>query len=92
MANNKRSLPLPAQSEYYRAVVAVLKELEDAVSVEQMESGVAARLSLTKAARQIPQPDDTRTKFQYDLAWSRTRLKQAGILENIERGLWRLTP
>lgn len=39
----------------------------------------------------VPHGDTGRTELEYRLAWSRTGLRRAGLIENSSRGVWSLT-
>jgi restriction system protein len=39
----------------------------------------------------VPHGTGTRTELEYRLAWARTHLKMAGVIENSTRGVWSLT-
>lgn len=80
----------PKYDEMFNPLIQALKELGGSASVAELEEKVAEIMQL---------PDDVlneihngnRTKFSYNLAWTRTYLKGYGILENSSRGVWVLT-
>jgi restriction system protein len=61
------------------------------MTIEEMVDAVGAAMSLTDAQREVAHGDTGQTEFGYRLAWARTYLKKAGVLENSVRGVWRLT-
>lgn len=87
---------LPHRNELMRPTVEAIQALGGSASVEEIVERVisllgvpdelASRPYVSKRGRQDP-----RTQLEYDLAWARTYLKQLGILENSERGVWALT-
>lgn len=60
--------------------------VEKVISTLGVPDELASQPYVTKRGRQDP-----RTQLEYDLAWARTYLRQLGILENSERGVWSLT-
>ena len=87
---------LPHRNELMRPIVDAIKVLGGSGSVDEIVEKVitllgipdelAAQPYVSKRGRQDP-----RTQLEYDLAWARTYLKQLGVLENSERGIWALT-
>lgn len=76
----------------YDAIVAVLKQLGGSATRREIDEGVAEHMSLSdEQISQLHDKKGTRTRLNYNLAWSRTYLKATGILNNSERGIWLLT-
>lgn len=48
-------------------------------------------LDLTEEVLEIPSGKHNRSKVEMRLSWTRTRMKQFGILENSAKGVWALT-
>ena len=82
---------LPSFESYFPPTVASLKARGGSMTIEEMEEAVAAAMQLTDELRAVPHGDGPRSQFDYELAWVRTYLKKVGVLENSERGVWRLT-
>jgi hypothetical protein len=89
---NKRHL-LPGYGAYIIPTVSVIKRFADGATIRQIEAGVMAELNLTAQQVEFPRPNpkESRSEFQYRLAWVRTNLKRSGIVTNISRGVWILT-
>jgi len=83
-------MAVPTYDELFNPLLEALKNLGDSASIPELESAVAAILGLTEEDISIIHKGN-RTKFSYNLAWSRTYLKWFGLLENSERGVWSLT-
>jgi restriction system protein len=60
--------------------------VERVISMLEIPDELANQPFVGKRGRREP-----RTQLEYDLAWARTYLKQLGILEHSERGVWALT-
>lgn len=83
-------MTVPHYDEMFNALLEVLRKLGGSASNTEMESGVADILKLTE--EQINEMHrGNRTKFSYRLAWTRTYLKNYGLIENSSRGVWSLT-
>jgi restriction system protein len=87
-----RHLALPSVSDFFRPVVAALRELGGSGSVDEIDRRTIELMNIPEEVTAIPQnPDtDTRSLVEYRLAWARTYLKNAGILDNSSRGVWAL--
>jgi len=57
---------------------------------DEIYQKVCDLLSLDDAILAIPHGDTGRSEVEYRLAWSRTYLARYGLIENPERGFWRL--
>lgn len=75
-------------------LVQALKSLGGSGTIEEINTKVAEIAGLTDAQLEVlhnPAKGGV-TEIEYRLGWSRTYLKQYGILENSSRGIWALTP
>lgn len=78
----------------YQAIMLPLLELSGDNEIHRMRDAVellADRFSLTEEEKQELMPDGRRSRFKYNVAWSRTYLKKAGLLEDPKRGEFRIT-
>jgi hypothetical protein len=85
---------VPAFDEMMQALVDGLKQLGAESTIQEINDKVASLLQLSTAQLSIlhkPDSADKRTKFEYNLAWTRTYLKNAGYIDNVKRGKWALT-
>lgn len=74
---------LPLYEDYFIPAVESLRARGGTATISQMETDVARALALSQEQREIPHGLETRTEFQYRLAWVRSYLKFAGAAENI---------
>lgn len=83
-------MAVPKFDQMFNAVLDSLRDLGGSASIEELENLVAQQLKLTENdLAQIHK--GSRTKLSYNLAWARTYLKNAGLIDNSERGIWTLT-
>lgn len=76
--------------ELFNPTIQALKKLGGSGSVAEIEDEVSKILNLSdEEINDIH--NESRTKLSYRLAWARTYLKNAEILENSNRGVWVLT-
>jgi len=81
---------VPRHDEMYNALIKALHELGGSASISEMEDKISENMNLSEEdLNQIHRKN--RTKFSYRLAWTRTYLKNYGILENSAFGVWALT-
>ena len=81
----------PKFDEMFNPLIQALKELGGSASIQEQEEKVAEIMNLSEKDLSEMHTDD-RTKYSYNLAWTRTYLKHYNILENSKRGVWALTP
>jgi restriction system protein len=83
-------MAVPKYDEMYNALLRALQDLGGSASIQEMEKKVAEILNLSeKDINEMHRGN--RTKFSYRLAWTRTYLKNYGLLENSSLGVWALT-
>lgn len=87
---------LPHRNELMSPTVEAVKALGGSASNEEIVDKVIVLLGIPDDLASQPYiskrgNEDGRTQLEYDLAWSRTYLKQLGILDNSARGVWVLT-
>lgn len=68
-----------------------LESLGGSASNEEIEDRTAQIMNLDDEARASLHQGGPMTKFAYRAAWTRSWLKNAGLLENSARGVWSLT-
>lgn len=84
---------LPTVGELLEPLFQAFKLLGGAAAVDELEAAVARILGLSPAQRVVLQDPGrgNQTKLGYRLSWGRTRLKNRGLVEKVERGFWQLT-
>jgi restriction system protein len=82
---------LPSFEKYFPPTVQSMKQRGGSVTIEELEEDVARIMKLPESLLAIPHKTDTRSEFQYQLAWVRTYLKKAGLAQNSSRAVWSLT-
>jgi len=84
---------LPTVGDLLEPLFQAFKLLGGAATVDELEAGVARILGLSPAQRTVRQDPGRgkQTKLGYRLSWGRTRLKNRGLIEKVERGFWQLT-
>ena len=81
---------VPTVDELYEYVLKALKALDGSANIEELNQKVYEIMNLPESVLSVPHGDDGRSKIEYRLAWTRTRLKLAGYLENSARAVWSL--
>jgi restriction system protein len=85
---------MPKMPEFMIPVIDALRDLGGSGSIEEIEAAVSSIMGLTDEQLQIlhkPESGSGRTTVEYRLAWARSYLKKAGLIENSSRGVWALT-
>lgn len=86
------AVDIPPYTAYLWPIIEQLRAYGSSMTIEEMVDVVSASMGLTDAQREVAHGTTGQTEVGYRMAWARTYLKKAGVLENSERGVWRLTP
>lgn len=87
-----RNPEVPTYDAYLWPIIERLRAHGGSMTIEEMVDDVATAMELSERQRGIEHGETGRSEIDYRMAWARTYLKKAGVLENSERGVWRLTP
>ena len=83
----------PVYQEYMNPLLEVLRSQGQALRIEELDRLVIAAMKLSADIVAMPhdpeRPD--RSEVSYRMAWARTYLKKAGLLENHPRGHWTIS-
>ena len=78
---------VPVFQEYMNPMLEVMRARSQPVSIEELDRAIVERMALAPDVRTLPhdpeRPD--RTEVSYRIAWARTYLKQAGLVDNPQR-------
>jgi restriction system protein len=80
---------VPTVEELYVPTLQALKDLGGSANIDELNEKVYELMRLSEHVLNVPHGNG-RTKIEYRLAWTRTRLKIAGYLENSSRAIWAL--
>jgi 5-methylcytosine-specific restriction protein B len=84
---------VPVFQEYMNPMLQLLRVRSQPVSIEELDRAIVEKLELAPNVRSLPhdpeRPD--RTEVSYRIAWARSYLKQAGLVDNPQRGKWLVT-
>ncbi len=91
MARKKTYSIVPSFNELMIPTLKALKALGGSGSIEEISERVAEIANISEKALAIPHKEDgMRSEVDYRLAWARTYLRSAGLIENSSRGIWAL--
>lgn len=76
----------PAYNEMMPQLFETLKELGGSGTVDEIDQKTIKLLNLREETTDFPHNGSNKTEVEYRLAWTRTYMKKAGILENSVRG------
>jgi restriction system protein len=84
---------IPPYHKYMVPIFQVLKNLGGSATIQEMEEQVPELMKLTEEQLSVIHNPErgSQTEVGYRMAWARTYLKNVGIIENSERGVWALT-
>jgi restriction system protein len=83
---------VPKFDELIDPTLQALKRLGGSGSIDEIVLEIVKLLGLPPDVAEVPHGTSGRTELEYRSAWARTYLRNAGFIENSERGVWALTP
>ncbi len=86
---------IPSYDSLMNPVIRALKELGGSGTIEEISNRVIEIADLTDEQTEVlhkPETGGGQSEVEYRLAWTRTYLKNYGVLDNSARGVWALTP
>ena len=82
---------VPTFTALFNPTLEAIRSLGGSASNPEITNQVIEDLNLPEQITQIVHGQGRQTELEYRLAWSRTYLKQYGLLDNSEKGIWSLT-
>ena len=79
---------VPKFDELIDPTLQALKHLGGSGSIDEIVSEIVKLLALPPEIAETPHGSSGRTELEYRSAWARTYLRNAGFIENSERGVW----
>lgn len=89
MASRKDQVP--TFEKLLNPTLQALHKLGGSASNQELEDEVVAALGLSEDIAEVPHGRGSMTEVGYRGAWARNYLKNFGLIENSERGVWALT-
>ena len=83
---------VPKFDELIDPTIQALKRLGGSGSIDEIVLEIVKLLDLPQELTEVPHGNTGRTELEYRSAWARTYLRNAGYIENSDRGVWALTP
>lgn len=83
--------PLPKYNDFFKPTLDALEKLGGSASIEELEDALTGALGLTQAQLDLTYPKSGAAIAPDRMAWARSFLKLAGLVENPKRGVWVLT-
>ena len=90
MTSNHNSR-VPQAREMLNPTLSAIRNLGDSARNDEITEQVIGLMNIPESVAEIPHKDGGRSQLEYRLAWARTLLKAYGVIDNSQRGVWRLT-
>jgi len=82
---------VPTYDELNWPSLVALKACGNSAALDEHLAKVIELYRVPESVSEVPHGDTGRTELAYRLAWSRTGLRRAGLIENSSRGIWSVT-
>lgn len=82
---------VPSFDQLIGPTLAALHRLGGSASIQELVDELTASLELPSEVVDVPHGRGSQTELEYRAAWARTYLRNAGLVENSERGIWSLS-
>ena len=82
---------IPKYNEIYKEVLTVLNQHEE-LRLSDLTNEVSNLLNLSEEERKETLDNSKQTVIYYRIGWTKTYLTKAGLLENVRRGVYKITP
>jgi restriction system protein len=85
-------IAVPTFDKLMWPAVLALKSLGGSATNEELLAKLTELMKLPVEVQAVSHSDGRQTKVSYNLAWAKSYMKKAGLLDNSARGVWTLTP
>jgi len=82
-------IELPNHMMLIKPTLYILKTAQRDLSVKEIEEAIIKELEIPMHLAQKIHSGN-RTELQYRLAWARTKLRSQGLIENPQKGKWKI--
>lgn len=83
---------VPSFDKLLNPSLRALHKLGGSASIRELVDQIIENLGIPEDLAEIPHGRGSQTELEYRSAWARNYLKNFGLIENSERGIWVLTP
>ena len=87
----RNPLGIPTYDNMMCELLQALKKLGGSGTISEIDDKTIEILALLSEVQEVMHGNSSKTEAEYRLAWTKTYMKKAGILENSSRGVWFLT-
>lgn len=89
---SKPTNPVPSFDDLLNPTLRALHSLGGSGSIHELVDALVRDMKLPSEVTDVVHGDGPQTEVEYRAAWARNYLKNVGLIENSERGVWVLTP
>lgn len=82
---------LPKREFFFKPVLQAIQELGGSGTNEEINNKVIEILKISDDLLAMTHKNTNQSEFEYQMAWVRTMLKNQGLLENSQRGVWAIS-
>ena len=82
---------VPTFDKLLNPTLAALHKLGGSASIQELVDEIISELRMPSDVSELPHGRGSQTELEYRSAWARNYLKNYGLIENSDRGIWALT-
>jgi len=82
---------VPTFDKLINPTLRALHKLGGSASIHELVDEIVSDMKIPTAVAELPHGQGSQTEVEYRTAWARNYLKNYGLIENSERGVWALT-
>lgn len=82
---------VPTTSDLIWPTIKALRARGGAASIHEIVEEIISSERVSSEVLSVVHGDGPQSEFEWRAAWTRTYLRQAGAIENVSRGMWKLT-
>lgn len=88
---SKKTNTFPTFESLINPTLAALHNLGGSGSINEIVDDIIKKFNLPSSITELPHGKGSQTELEYRAAWARNYLKNYGLIENSERGVWALS-
>ncbi len=81
----------PKREYFFKPVLQAIQQLGGSGTNDEINEKVIVNMNFSEELLSIQHKNTNQSEFEYEMAWVRTMLKNQGLLEKSQRGVWSIS-